>query len=63
MPMTAKEMIKFLTDNGFEEVSQKGSHLKMRNPQTGKTTIVPMHAKDLPQGTEKSILRQAGLKK
>lgn len=63
MPMTPKQMVKFLEEHGFEKMSQKGSHLKMRNPKTGKQTEVPMHAKDLPSGTEKSILKQAGLKK
>ena len=54
-------MIKRLKQEGFEEVSQKGSHLKMRNEKTGKQVIVPMHSKDLPTGTEKAILKQAGL--
>lgn len=64
MPMTAKEMIKFLKENGFEEVRQGAtSHKVMRNPKTGKYTVVPMHKKDLPTGTEKTILKQAGLKK
>ena len=31
MPMTPKEMIKHLKNNGFEIVSQNGSHVKMKN--------------------------------
>ena len=62
MPMTPKQMVKLLKDNGFEELSQKGSHLKMNNPTTGKQTIVPMHAKDLTKGMEQAILKQAGLR-
>lgn len=62
MPLTPKQIIKLLKAHGFVEVSQKGSHLKMINPQTGAQTIVPMHVKDLPNGTEKAILKQAGLK-
>ncbi len=61
--MTPKQMLKFLKDHGFEEISQKGSHIKLRNAVTGRQTEVPMHAKDLPPGTEKCILKQAGLKK
>jgi len=53
MPITPAQMIKKLKQNGFEEVSQKGSHLKLRNEKTGKQVIVPMHSKDLPTGTEK----------
>ena len=62
MPLTPKEMLKQLKKNGFEEISQNGSHIKVRNETTGKTVIVPMHSKDLPNGTEKAILKQAGLK-
>ncbi len=63
MPMTPPQMIKFLKEHGFEEISQKGSHLKMRNPKTGRWTVVPKHAKDIPAGTEQATLRQAVLKK
>ena len=63
MPMTPKEMVKYLKANGFEEVRQPGtSHLRLRNPQTGTQTTVPMHSKELKKGTEQAILKQAGLK-
>lgn len=62
MPMTPKEMLKHLQENGFEIVSQNGSHVKLRNPQTGRTVIVPYHSKDLKKGLEQAILKQAGLK-
>ena len=44
MPMTPKEIVKLLQANGFVYVSSTGSHRKYRNPQTGKTVIVPFHA-------------------
>lgn len=62
MPMTAKEMVKLLKKNGFIEISQAGSHLKMHNPKTNATAIIPIHSKDLKTGTEQAILKQAGLK-
>lgn len=62
MPMTAKEMIKLLKANGFEEVRQNGSHKVFENKETGKIAIVPYHSKDLKKGTEQNILKQAGLK-
>ena len=34
----------------------------MKNSDTGKTVIVPYHAKDLKKGLEQEILKQAGLK-
>lgn len=62
MPMTAKEMLKLLQKNGFEITSQNGSHIKLRNPDTGATIILPYHSKDLKKGMEQAILKQAGLK-
>ena len=55
-------MIKLLKRNGFQVVAQNGSHIKMRNPETGKQTTVPYHSKDLRKGLEQEILKQAGLK-
>lgn len=62
LPMTPREMVKFLKKNGFIEKGQRGSHKKMFNPDTKKITIVPMHNKDLGSGLEASIKKQAGLK-
>lgn len=62
MPMTSREMIKFLKEHGFEEISQNGSHVKLKNPKTGLQTIVPYHGKTLKRGLEQAILKQAGLK-
>ena len=61
MPLTSKEMLKLLKKNGFEKVSQNGSHIKLRNEDTGITVIVPYHSKDLKKGMEQAILKQAGL--
>jgi len=47
MPMTSKEMTSFLKKNGFEIVSQNGSHVKLINRTTNRQTIVPYHCKDL----------------
>jgi predicted RNA binding protein YcfA (HicA-like mRNA interferase family) len=58
--MSGSEMIVLLRRAGFVQVSQKGSHVKMRHSD-GRTAIVPNH-KELAQGTLRSIvLRQAGL--
>lgn len=62
MPITPREMIKQLEQNGFKFVSSNGSHRKYYNPQSKKTVIVPYHNKPLKTGTEHSILKQAGLK-
>lgn len=57
MPMTPKEMVRLLKKNGFVEVSQLGSHLKLINHETGRRTVVPIHNKDLKRGLEKAILK------
>ncbi len=62
MPMTSQEMVKLLKKNGFESISQNGSHIKLKNAETGRTVIVPYHSKDLKKGLEKAIIKQAGLK-
>lgn len=62
MPMTPKEMVRLLVQHGFVKKTRNGSHQKMFNPATGKTTIVPMHTKDLGKGLESDILKQAGIK-
>lgn len=62
MPMTPREMVKLLKRNGFESISQNGSHVKLRNAETGRTVIVPYHSQDLKKGLEQAILKQAGLK-
>lgn len=62
MPMTSKQMIKLLEENGFKEIRQDGSHKFFKNSKTGRTTTVPYHSKDLKKGTEQKILKDAGLK-
>ena len=62
MPMTPQEMIQYLKKHGFKAKGGNGSHQKMYNPKTNRTTEVPMHNKDLGKGLEHKILRQAGLK-
>ena len=62
MPMSPKEMVKLLKKNGFEEIGENGSHVKLKNSETGRTVIVPYHSKDLKKGMEQAILKQAGLK-
>ncbi len=52
-------VVKALLNEGFHEVRQRGSHVKLRNGE-GRTVIVPLH-RERATGTLRSILRQAGL--
>ena len=58
---TPKEIIVILVGHGFVHIRTKGSHQIYLNKETGKRTIVPMHAKDLKKGTLHAILKQAGI--
>ena len=59
MERDSKRIVKRLKAEGFELISIKGSHHKFRKGD--KTVIVPHPKKDLPNGTARSIARQAGL--
>lgn len=59
---SSEYIIKVLKGIGFDIVSQKGSHIKLRR--IGKptlTVIVPAERKEMPIGTFSSILKQAKL--
>jgi len=58
---SSKEIIKLLLDNGFVLDRIKGSHHIYINPQNSKRAVVPHPKKDLPVGTAKIILKQAGI--
>jgi predicted RNA binding protein YcfA (HicA-like mRNA interferase family) len=60
MPYSAREALKRLPRAGFIEVRQSGSHKVLRHPDGGQT-YVAMHPGDVPSGTLRSILKQAGL--
>ncbi|MBI2164801.1 MAG: type II toxin-antitoxin system HicA family toxin [Chloroflexi bacterium] len=62
-PYSSREVVRALERLGFERVSQRGSHLKLRRrtSEGTRTTIVKMGAREVPAGTLASILRQAGL--
>ena len=60
MPHKTKEVLRKLRRAGFEERRQSGSHLVLRHPD-GRQTYLPMHTGDVPTGTFRSILKQAGI--
>jgi len=55
-------ILKTLEREGFVFISQKGSHAKYRKEgKENLIVIVPIHNKEIPIGTFKSILRQSKL--
>ena len=60
MPYKARELLGKLQHAGFVVKRQSGSHVVLRHPD-GRQTYVAMHPGDVPSGTLRSILKQAGL--
>ena len=57
----AKEIIKALEKAGFDIERQKGGHVSLRNPDTQRTTVVPVHTGEFPRWLLKKIIKDAGL--
>lgn len=61
--MKANEVIKLLTECGWSEVRQSGSHKIFKHLENHNNIVVPFHGnKDLKKGTLNDILKKAGLK-
>ena len=56
--VSGRKLVKIFKKLGYEKVTQKGSHIKMRNHTTGSVVIIPDH-KELDRWTLKTILNQA----
>lgn len=62
MPLKAGEIIDLITADGWYQVSQRGSHRQFKHPtKPGRVTVAGKLSKDLALGTERSILKQAGV--
>ncbi len=57
--MKSTEFKRWLSKQGATFEPGKGSHLKVSL--NGRTSILPMHAKDLKKGTAEGIKKQLGL--
>jgi len=62
-PMKAIKVLRKLERAGFVEIRRKGSHRVLKNYDTGRLVVVPVHrGRDIPRGTLHNIVvRQAGL--
>lgn len=57
--LTSRDLVRFLSSQGFAFVRQSGSHATYRHPD-GRATVVPVHSGDVAPVTAESILKQAG---
>ncbi len=61
--MKVSEIIREITDDGWEHVRTKGSHRQYRHPsKPGLVTVAGHPGDDIDRGTLNSIRKQAGLK-
>jgi predicted RNA binding protein YcfA (HicA-like mRNA interferase family) len=61
--INGREVLRVLLKAGFYIHHQSGSHARLFHSQRLKLRVtIPIHKKDLPEKTLKSILRQAGIK-
>lgn len=56
--ISGRKLVNIFKTLGYEKVSQKGSHIKVKNYITGSVIIIPDH-KELDRWTLKTILKQA----
>jgi predicted RNA binding protein YcfA (HicA-like mRNA interferase family) len=56
--LSGRKLVEIFKKMGYEKVSQRGSHIKMKNYDIESTIIIPDH-KDIDRWTLKTILKQA----
>ncbi len=60
--MKVREILKLLEADGWYRVKARGGHRQFKHPRKwGRVTVSGKMSHDLPPGTLKSILNQAGL--
>ena len=60
--LTPRQVIAALEQAGFVHVRTKGSHYGFQHRSDARRlVIVPYHTRDLPRGTLRDIIKQAGL--
>jgi predicted RNA binding protein YcfA (HicA-like mRNA interferase family) len=62
MPFTSKELIRLVEKDGWFLKRVNGSHCIFRHPHKTGMVVIPNHgSSDVPKGTYKNVLKQAGL--
>ncbi|OQY82830.1 MAG: hypothetical protein B6D41_17820 [Chloroflexi bacterium UTCFX4] len=55
------QVVRALEKDGWEVDRQSGSHVVLVKPGHSAIVVVPMHRRDIPRGTLRGILKDAGL--
>ncbi len=61
--MKVRDVLKLIQNDGWFQVTQRGSHRQFKHPvKVGRVTVAGHPSQEMDQGTLNSILKQAGLK-
>jgi predicted RNA binding protein YcfA (HicA-like mRNA interferase family) len=61
--MKVRDVLKLIEDDGWYQVTQKGSPRQFKHPaKPGRVTVAGHPSQEMDKGTVNSILKQAGLK-
>lgn len=64
MPVRVRDVIKLIETHGWAQVAQRGSHRQFKHAdKPGRVTVAGKPSQEVPTGTLRNILRQAGLSK
>jgi predicted RNA binding protein YcfA (HicA-like mRNA interferase family) len=64
MPQKVSEILRLLADDGWVQVTMRGSHRQFRHPiKAGRVTVHGKPSDTIAPGTLSSIMKQSGLKK
>jgi predicted RNA binding protein YcfA (HicA-like mRNA interferase family) len=58
--VSGAQLVKALERAGWEQVRQRGSHVRLKHPVRPAALVVPLH-RELKRGTLNGILRDAGI--
>jgi len=58
--ISGAQLVRALERVGWEQVRQRGSHVRLKHPERSTALVVPLH-RELKRGTLNGILRDAGL--
>ena len=61
--MKVRDVLKLIEEDGWNQVTQKGSHRQFKHPlKPGRVTVAGHPAQEMDKGTFNNILKQANLK-
>ncbi len=61
--MKVRDVLRLIEDDGWYQVTQRGSHRQFKHPlKPGPVTVAGHPSQEMDKGTVNSILKQAGLK-